>query len=139
MSTLHRYLGVVVPLAVTISVLLGRRLPFTASEELVTQCIPAPVSPSHIIFAPEAAIVGIDCMTDVKIACCLCLTSHVREVVIEGCVATCDERHEDEEGAAYGEPVWQMAPHFCCTSQSASEGAEAVRDGMVRAVDACVR
>eukprot|EP00965_Chrysotila_dentata_P097885 3236281-Pleurochrysis_carterae.AAC.2 len=68
-STAHRYLGVVVPLAVTISVLFGSRLPFTASEMLVTQCIPAPVSPSHIVFAPEAAIAGIDCMTEVKIAC----------------------------------------------------------------------
>eukprot|EP00965_Chrysotila_dentata_P155002 5121554-Pleurochrysis_carterae.AAC.1 len=31
--------------------------------------MPAPVSPSHIVFAPEAAIAGIDCMTAVKIAC----------------------------------------------------------------------
>eukprot|EP00965_Chrysotila_dentata_P113915 3766465-Pleurochrysis_carterae.AAC.1 len=50
MSTSQRYLGVVVPLAVTMSVLLGRRLPFTASEVLVSQCMPAPVSPSHIVW-----------------------------------------------------------------------------------------
>eukprot|EP00965_Chrysotila_dentata_P060097 1993382-Pleurochrysis_carterae.AAC.1 len=31
--------------------------------------MPALVSPSHIVLAPEAAIVGIDCMTEVKIAC----------------------------------------------------------------------
>eukprot|EP00965_Chrysotila_dentata_P213068 6187414-Pleurochrysis_carterae.AAC.1 len=31
--------------------------------------MPAPVSPSHIVLAPEAAIVGIDRMTEVKIAC----------------------------------------------------------------------
>eukprot|EP00965_Chrysotila_dentata_P021262 704116-Pleurochrysis_carterae.AAC.1 len=69
MSTSHRYLGVVVPLAVTMSVLFGRRLPFTAREMFVTQCMPAPVSPSHIVFAPKAAIAGIDCITEVKIAC----------------------------------------------------------------------
>eukprot|EP00965_Chrysotila_dentata_P134293 4440794-Pleurochrysis_carterae.AAC.1 len=50
-------------------VLFGRWLPFTASEMLVAQCIPAPVSLSHIVFAPEAAIAGIDCMIEVKIAC----------------------------------------------------------------------
>eukprot|EP00965_Chrysotila_dentata_P151844 5017433-Pleurochrysis_carterae.AAC.1 len=33
MSTSQRYLGVVVPLAVTMSVEFGRRLPFTASDE----------------------------------------------------------------------------------------------------------
>eukprot|EP00965_Chrysotila_dentata_P130654 4319790-Pleurochrysis_carterae.AAC.1 len=32
MSTSHRYLGMVVPLAVTMRVLFGRRLPSTASE-----------------------------------------------------------------------------------------------------------
>eukprot|EP00965_Chrysotila_dentata_P078515 2587285-Pleurochrysis_carterae.AAC.1 len=31
--------------------------------------MPAPVSPSHIVFAPDAAIAGMDCMTAVKIAC----------------------------------------------------------------------
>eukprot|EP00965_Chrysotila_dentata_P161145 5321006-Pleurochrysis_carterae.AAC.1 len=51
------------------SVLLWRRLPFTASEVFVAQCMPAPVSPSHIVFAPEAAIAGMSCMTAVKIAC----------------------------------------------------------------------
>eukprot|EP00965_Chrysotila_dentata_P225807 6195009-Pleurochrysis_carterae.AAC.1 len=69
MSTSQRYLGVVVLLAVTMGVLLGRRLPFTASEVLVTQCMPAPVSPSHIVLAPEAAVAGIDCMTAMKIVC----------------------------------------------------------------------
>eukprot|EP00965_Chrysotila_dentata_P039329 1307311-Pleurochrysis_carterae.AAC.4 len=51
------------------SVLLGRRLPFTASDVFVMQCMTAPVSPSHIVFAPDAAIAGIDSMPDVKIAC----------------------------------------------------------------------
>eukprot|EP00965_Chrysotila_dentata_P239770 6203302-Pleurochrysis_carterae.AAC.2 len=67
---------------------------------------------------------------------------HARTRVAEPhrCVASCDERHDDKEGAVtHGEPVWQMAPHFSCTSQSASEGTKAVRDGVVRAVDACVR
>eukprot|EP00965_Chrysotila_dentata_P095967 3171030-Pleurochrysis_carterae.AAC.1 len=47
-STSHRSFGVVVPFAVTMTVVLVRRLPFTASEVSVTQCMPAPVSPSHI-------------------------------------------------------------------------------------------
>eukprot|EP00965_Chrysotila_dentata_P044366 1474828-Pleurochrysis_carterae.AAC.1 len=68
-STSHRCLGVVVPLAVTMSVLFGRMLPFTARETFVTQYIPAPVLPSHIVLAPEAAIAGIDCMTEVNIPC----------------------------------------------------------------------
>eukprot|EP00965_Chrysotila_dentata_P071474 2361584-Pleurochrysis_carterae.AAC.1 len=44
-------------------------LPFTARETFVMQRIPAPVSLSHIVLALEAAIVGIDCMTEVNIAC----------------------------------------------------------------------
>eukprot|EP00965_Chrysotila_dentata_P034838 1159781-Pleurochrysis_carterae.AAC.1 len=66
MSTSHRYLDVVVPLAVTMSgvQLLCRRLPFTANAVLVTQCMPAPVSPSHIVLAPVAAIAGMDCMIE---------------------------------------------------------------------------
>eukprot|EP00965_Chrysotila_dentata_P143502 4741359-Pleurochrysis_carterae.AAC.1 len=51
------------------SVWFGRMLPFTAREVFVAQCMPAPVSPSHIVLALEAAIAGIDCMTDVNIAC----------------------------------------------------------------------
>eukprot|EP00965_Chrysotila_dentata_P144226 4763426-Pleurochrysis_carterae.AAC.1 len=68
-STSHLYFCVVVPLAVTMRVLLGRRLPFTASDVLVMQCIPAPVSPSHIAFPPDAgANAGINSMTYVKIS-----------------------------------------------------------------------
>eukprot|EP00965_Chrysotila_dentata_P003623 119225-Pleurochrysis_carterae.AAC.4 len=63
-STSRLYLGVVVPFAVTMTLVLVRRLPFTASEVSVMQCMPAPVSPSHIVLAPVAAIVGIDCMAD---------------------------------------------------------------------------
>eukprot|EP00965_Chrysotila_dentata_P044869 1490664-Pleurochrysis_carterae.AAC.1 len=69
MPTSHRCLGVVVPLAVTMSVLFGRMLSLTARETFVTQCMPAPVSPSHIVLALEAASAGIDCMTKVNIAC----------------------------------------------------------------------
>eukprot|EP00965_Chrysotila_dentata_P126638 4187596-Pleurochrysis_carterae.AAC.1 len=43
------YLGVVVPFAVTMTVVL---------------CMPAPVSPSHMAFAPIAAVVGNACMAD---------------------------------------------------------------------------
>eukprot|EP00965_Chrysotila_dentata_P045295 1505118-Pleurochrysis_carterae.AAC.1 len=50
-------------------VLLERRLPFTASDVRMIQCIPAPVSPSHIAFAPDAANAGMDSMTHVKIFC----------------------------------------------------------------------
>eukprot|EP00965_Chrysotila_dentata_P011960 393152-Pleurochrysis_carterae.AAC.2 len=31
--------------------------------------MPAPVSPSHIVLAPVAAIAGMNCMAEVKIAC----------------------------------------------------------------------
>eukprot|EP00965_Chrysotila_dentata_P151931 5020263-Pleurochrysis_carterae.AAC.1 len=61
-STSHLYLGLVVPFAVTMTVVLVRRLPFTANEVSVMQCMPAPVSPSHMLLAPMAAIVGIACM-----------------------------------------------------------------------------
>eukprot|EP00965_Chrysotila_dentata_P037017 1231786-Pleurochrysis_carterae.AAC.6 len=63
-STSHLFFGLGVPLAVTISVLLAAcTLPLTAFATSVTQCIPAPVSPSHIALAqvcigPD----GIDCM-----------------------------------------------------------------------------
>eukprot|EP00965_Chrysotila_dentata_P042839 1421696-Pleurochrysis_carterae.AAC.1 len=63
-STSHLYSGVVVPFALTMTVVLVRRLPFTASEASVIQCMPAPVSPSHMAFAPIAAIVGNACMAD---------------------------------------------------------------------------
>eukprot|EP00965_Chrysotila_dentata_P150572 4974480-Pleurochrysis_carterae.AAC.1 len=63
-STSHLYLGVVVPYAVTMTVVFVRRLPVTASEVSVIQCMPAPVSPSHMVFAPIAAIVGIACMAN---------------------------------------------------------------------------
>eukprot|EP00965_Chrysotila_dentata_P235005 6200498-Pleurochrysis_carterae.AAC.1 len=63
-STSHLYLGVVVPFAVTLTVVMARRLPFTASKVSVIQCIPAPVSPSHMVLAPIAAIGGIACMAD---------------------------------------------------------------------------
>eukprot|EP00965_Chrysotila_dentata_P032835 1094530-Pleurochrysis_carterae.AAC.1 len=69
MSTLQRYLGVVVPLAVTVSVEFGRRLPFTANEAFVMQCMPAPVSPSHIVLALAVAIAGVDSMMDAYTAC----------------------------------------------------------------------
>eukprot|EP00965_Chrysotila_dentata_P063150 2092635-Pleurochrysis_carterae.AAC.1 len=64
-STSHLYLGVVVPFAVTMTdVVLVRRLPFTASEVSAMQCMPAPVSPSHMAFAHIAAIVGNACRAD---------------------------------------------------------------------------
>eukprot|EP00965_Chrysotila_dentata_P057310 1900949-Pleurochrysis_carterae.AAC.1 len=69
-STSQRYLGVVVPLAVTMRVEFKRRLLATAMNALLTQCMPAPVSLSH-----TAAIAGIDCMTAVRIACA-CDASH---------------------------------------------------------------
>eukprot|EP00965_Chrysotila_dentata_P121492 4016633-Pleurochrysis_carterae.AAC.1 len=51
-STSHRYLGLVVPFAVTIiSVELARTLSLTAKAMSVMQCMPAPVSPSHMAFA----------------------------------------------------------------------------------------
>eukprot|EP00965_Chrysotila_dentata_P125010 4132075-Pleurochrysis_carterae.AAC.1 len=46
------------------TVVLVRRLPFTAKEVSVIQCMPAPVSPSHMVFAPIAPIVGIACTAD---------------------------------------------------------------------------
>eukprot|EP00965_Chrysotila_dentata_P249166 6208757-Pleurochrysis_carterae.AAC.2 len=68
-STSHRYFGLVVPLAVTISVELLRTLPLTAMFTSVTQCMPAPVSASHIAFAQVgAAPVGMNC----RIACVSC-------------------------------------------------------------------
>eukprot|EP00965_Chrysotila_dentata_P139408 4609789-Pleurochrysis_carterae.AAC.1 len=47
-------------------VLLGRKLSSTASDLFVT---PAPVSPSHILLAPDAANAGVDSLTDVNIFC----------------------------------------------------------------------
>eukprot|EP00965_Chrysotila_dentata_P100049 3306282-Pleurochrysis_carterae.AAC.1 len=64
MSTSQRCFGVVVPLAVTMRVAFGRRLPFTASDEFVMQCIPAPVSPRHMVLALAAAIAGDESSTD---------------------------------------------------------------------------
>eukprot|EP00965_Chrysotila_dentata_P059714 1980976-Pleurochrysis_carterae.AAC.2 len=63
MSTSQRYLGVIVPFAMTLNVEFRRRLSLTASDACVMQCMHAPVSPSHIVMALAAAIVGIDCMT----------------------------------------------------------------------------
>eukprot|EP00965_Chrysotila_dentata_P151042 4991672-Pleurochrysis_carterae.AAC.1 len=63
-STSHLYLGVVVPFAVTMTVVLVRRLPFNASEVSEMQCMPAPVSPCRMAFVPFAAIVGNACMAD---------------------------------------------------------------------------
>eukprot|EP00965_Chrysotila_dentata_P243933 6205688-Pleurochrysis_carterae.AAC.1 len=54
-STSHRYLGWVVPLAVTMSVLFACTIPATAMRMSVTQCIPAPVSPSHM----DLALIGV--------------------------------------------------------------------------------
>eukprot|EP00965_Chrysotila_dentata_P141372 4672571-Pleurochrysis_carterae.AAC.1 len=51
------------------TVVLVRRLPFTASEVSVTQCMPAPVSPSHIALVPIAAMVGSVCIAEEYIAC----------------------------------------------------------------------
>eukprot|EP00965_Chrysotila_dentata_P190572 6173973-Pleurochrysis_carterae.AAC.2 len=63
MSTSDRYLGVVVPLAVTIKVVSGRRLPLAARATSVMQCMPAPVSPSDMFLAPLVAGAGTDCIT----------------------------------------------------------------------------
>eukprot|EP00965_Chrysotila_dentata_P084643 2793655-Pleurochrysis_carterae.AAC.1 len=49
-------------------VLLGRRLPSTASDLFATQCMPAAVFPSHIVLAPDAANAGVECMTEVNIS-----------------------------------------------------------------------
>eukprot|EP00965_Chrysotila_dentata_P149964 4952539-Pleurochrysis_carterae.AAC.2 len=97
MSTSHRYSGVIVPLAVTINVVFGRRLPVTAKAASVMQCMPAPVSPSHRLLAPVVAIAGMDCMTAVYIArvsaelrrCTTCM-------VVQRCAAVGDECHEHE-------------------------------------------
>eukprot|EP00965_Chrysotila_dentata_P006547 213611-Pleurochrysis_carterae.AAC.1 len=60
------------------------------------------------------------------------------EVVIERCVATCDECHEHEEDAAHCEPVWCMVFHLCCACQSASECVDSyLIDGVARVADAC--
>eukprot|EP00965_Chrysotila_dentata_P154694 5111508-Pleurochrysis_carterae.AAC.2 len=61
----------------------------------------------------------------------------MREVIIQRCVATCDECHENEGDAAHGEPVCCMVPHFCCTCESASERVESFLDGVARVADAC--
>eukprot|EP00965_Chrysotila_dentata_P136449 4512111-Pleurochrysis_carterae.AAC.1 len=59
----HRYFGLVVPFAVTMTVFFVRRLPGMARLVSVTQCIPAPVSPSHMAL-PLATLsaVGMACM-----------------------------------------------------------------------------
>eukprot|EP00965_Chrysotila_dentata_P144125 4760988-Pleurochrysis_carterae.AAC.2 len=51
------------------SVEFGRRLPFTASDEFVRQCMPARASPSHMVLALAAAIAGDDSRTDAYTAC----------------------------------------------------------------------
>eukprot|EP00965_Chrysotila_dentata_P110133 3639387-Pleurochrysis_carterae.AAC.1 len=62
-STSQRYLGRVVPLAVTMSVLFACTLPATAMRTSVIQCIPAPVSPNHFDLALiGAAPAGNDCI-----------------------------------------------------------------------------
>eukprot|EP00965_Chrysotila_dentata_P084968 2804778-Pleurochrysis_carterae.AAC.1 len=61
----------------------------------------------------------------------------MREVVVDRCVAACDERHEHEQDAARGEPVWCMAPHFCCACHSSNEYAGSFIEGVVRVADAC--
>eukprot|EP00965_Chrysotila_dentata_P046099 1532701-Pleurochrysis_carterae.AAC.2 len=66
-STSQRCLNLVVPFAATMRAEFERRLHAIAMDILVTRCMPGPVSPSQINFAPAAAIAGMDCMTAVWI------------------------------------------------------------------------
>eukprot|EP00965_Chrysotila_dentata_P112850 3728804-Pleurochrysis_carterae.AAC.1 len=89
------------------SVEFGRRLPFTASDASVIQCMPAPVSPSRIVLALAAAI---DCRRRQHdgLVCRLRLgfSAQVREVIVERCVAVGDEGYKNKQEAAQCQSAW---------------------------------